>query len=178
MSPDQLPPKRRLGRGNGDGGDSSKRKLEIWESHVWRQVETSPFTPSPDLLVLMQSRGPALLEGSHESALRSSECKVQLAEPPRPGAGQAGSVCGDARAGSREAGVQDVEAVAWEELCQCLSRPPSDSSCGWVLCHPSLLQMRGLSASQSAAVLGLRVGLGACCSGEEWPTAKGHMLGH
>lgn len=28
---------------------------------------------------------PPLLEGGHESALRSSECKVQLAVPPRPG---------------------------------------------------------------------------------------------
>lgn len=30
--------------------------------------ELSPFTPSPGLLVLMQNRWPALLEGSHESA--------------------------------------------------------------------------------------------------------------
>ncbi|CAN0120290.1 unnamed protein product [Rangifer tarandus platyrhynchus] len=33
----------------------------------------------------MQNRWPALREGSHESALRSSECKVQLAVPWRPG---------------------------------------------------------------------------------------------
>lgn len=47
--------------------------------------ELSPFPPSPGLLVPMQNCWPALLEGSHESALRSSECKVQQAVPWRPG---------------------------------------------------------------------------------------------
>lgn len=56
--------------------------------------ELSPFPSSPGLLVPMQNRWPALQEGSHESALRSSECKVQLAVPWRPGAAGSVSVLG------------------------------------------------------------------------------------
>lgn len=59
------------------------------------RVETGqdwdPFTPSPGLLTRIQSHGPALLESGHESALRSSECKVRLAVPPEA-RGRAGPV--------------------------------------------------------------------------------------
>lgn len=49
--------------------------------------DSSPFTPSPGPLSRAQSHWPALLEGGCESALRSSECKVQWAVPPGRGAG-------------------------------------------------------------------------------------------
>lgn len=55
---------------------------------------------------------------------------------------------------------------------------PTLSSCKVGLMPPFTFTGEGTECQLVGAVLGLQLGLGACCSGEDcWPAAKGHMLG-